>query len=192
VEDDLRITTALPTLRWLFEREARVVACGHLGRPKGTPNPEFSMAPVARRLTELLGFEVPLAPGVVGRAVDNARERIEPGRLLVLENLRFERGTANDPELAARLTKNTCSSTRRSVSHRARVDRRPTAPGANGRPLARRGSGHRPPADEPGPSVHRDPRRRRERSSASSARARRCETILVGGAMAFTFLVAQG
>src|SRR5215210_6915729 len=90
IEDDLRITTARPTLEWLLGRGAAIVACGHLGRPKGAPDPQFSMAPVAARLGELLGFEVPLAPAVVGPEVEKLTSDLEPGRVLMLENLRFE------------------------------------------------------------------------------------------------------
>ena len=104
VEDDLRITTALPTLRWLFERGARVVACGHLGRPKGAPDPAFSMAPVAQRLAELLDAEVPLVP-IAGPERDAAVADLAPGRMVLLENLRFDPGeTANAPDFVARLT----------------------------------------------------------------------------------------
>src|SRR5688500_11048647 len=70
IEDDLRIATVVPTVQWLRHRDAAVVACGHLGRPKGTPDPWYSMAPVAQRLGELLGTEVALAPGVVGPEVE--------------------------------------------------------------------------------------------------------------------------
>ncbi|HEX4777746.1 MAG TPA: phosphoglycerate kinase, partial [Acidimicrobiia bacterium] len=70
VDDDLRIVSALPTLRWLLDRGAAVVACSHLGRPKGAPDPKYSLAPVARRLGELLGRTVEVAPGVVGPAVE--------------------------------------------------------------------------------------------------------------------------
>ncbi|MFL6243426.1 MAG: phosphoglycerate kinase, partial [Acidimicrobiia bacterium] len=69
ITDDLRITTALPTLEWLREKDIAVVVAGPLGRPKGAPAPQYSMAPVAARLGELLGQEVPLAPRVVGAAV---------------------------------------------------------------------------------------------------------------------------
>src|SRR3954463_7789582 len=66
IEDDLRITAALPTIAWLREREVAIVACSHLGRPKGKVDPKFSLAPVARRLSELLDTKVDLAPRVVG------------------------------------------------------------------------------------------------------------------------------
>ena len=81
ISDDLRVRSALPTLNWLLERGAQVVTCSHLGRPKGEPNPEFSMAPIRQRLNEL-------APGVE-----------------LLENLRFDPGEeANDPSFVASLS----------------------------------------------------------------------------------------
>ncbi len=104
VEDDLRITTVLPTLRWLHEQGAAVVACGHLGRPKGKVDPAFSMAPVAARLGELLGREVALAPQVVGPTAAGMAASLEPGDVMLLENLRFMPGeTANNPALAVEL-----------------------------------------------------------------------------------------
>jgi phosphoglycerate kinase len=92
ITDDLRIATALPTLEWLREKDAAVVVAGHLGRPKGSPDPQYSMAPVAARLGELLGQEVPLAPGVVGAAVEPYVASLGAGDVVMLENLRFERG----------------------------------------------------------------------------------------------------
>jgi len=105
VADDLRITTALPTLGWLREHDAAVIVAGHLGRPKGTPDPQYSMAPVAARLSDLLGQEVPLAPGVVGAAVEPYVASLESGDVLMLENLRFERGeTKDDPAFSTNLS----------------------------------------------------------------------------------------
>ena len=105
VGDDTRIRASLPTIRSLLERGASVVLVSHLGRPKGA-DPELSMAPVAARLGELLGAEVPLAPGVVGDDVEAAAERLQPGQVLLLENSRFEPGeTEDDPELAAGLAR---------------------------------------------------------------------------------------
>jgi phosphoglycerate kinase len=105
VADDTRIVAALPTLEHLRDREARVVVVSHLGRPKG-PDPEWSMTPVSGRLGELTGWDVRQAPAVVGPAVEELGEALEPGTVLVLENSRFEPGeTKNDPELSAALAR---------------------------------------------------------------------------------------
>jgi phosphoglycerate kinase len=103
VADDTRIRAALPTLQLLLERGAAIVLVSHLGRPTG-PDPDLSMAPVGERLAALLGAEVELASGVVGAAVLERAEATAPGQVLLLENSRFEAGeTKNDPELAASL-----------------------------------------------------------------------------------------
>jgi phosphoglycerate kinase len=103
VEDDTRIRAALPTIELLRERDAALVLVSHLGRPKGR-DASLSMAPVARRVGELLGDDVELAPGVVGDEVRAAAEDLGAREVLVLENSRFEPGeTENDPALAAEL-----------------------------------------------------------------------------------------
>ncbi len=103
VADDTRIRAALPTIEELRRRGARVVLASHLGRPKDR-EPELSLRPVADRLAELTGAGVPLAPGVVGAEVSALVERLAPGDMLVLENVRYEPGeTKNDPELAGAL-----------------------------------------------------------------------------------------
>jgi phosphoglycerate kinase len=103
VADDTRIRASLPTIELLRERGASVVLVSHLGRPKGH-DPSLSMAPVAKRLGELLGIEVQLAPAVVGDDVKAMADALEPGDVLLLENSRFEEGeTKNDPDLAKAL-----------------------------------------------------------------------------------------
>lgn len=89
ITDDIRIRSALPTIRHATERGARVVVASHLGRPKGKPDPRYSMAPCARRLGELLGREVPLAPDCVGPDVERMVAQMRDGEVLMLENLRF-------------------------------------------------------------------------------------------------------
>jgi phosphoglycerate kinase len=104
VSDDTRIRAALPTIEALRERGAALVLVSHLGRPKGEVVPELSMAPVAERLSELLGAPVKLAPAVVGDEVKELAESLGSGEVLLLENVRYEPGeTENDPGLAEQL-----------------------------------------------------------------------------------------
>lgn len=200
VEDDLRIATALPTIEWLRERDAVVVTCGHLGRPKGRPDPELSMAPIARRLGELLGTDVTLAPGIIGSAVESAIASLEPGSVAMLENLRFDPGeTANEPGFATSLT-TTCDAYVNDAfgashrSHASIVGPPRVVPSAAGRLLEREVEvlsrlldGPRRPfvAVLGGAKVS-------DKLGVITALLERCDTILVGGAMAFTFVAARG
>jgi len=104
IKDDSRITAALPTIRYLLEKGAKVVAASHLGRPKNGPAPEFSLAPVARRLSELLPeHKVLFARDVVGEDARAKASGLKEGELLLLENVRFEAGeTKGNEELAAK------------------------------------------------------------------------------------------
>jgi phosphoglycerate kinase len=103
VVDDARIRAALPTIELLLEKGVRLVVCSHLGRPKGR-DPETSLAPVSARLGELIDAPVHQAPEVVGPEVRRGVDRLAPGAVLVLENTRWERGeTDNDPALAREL-----------------------------------------------------------------------------------------
>jgi phosphoglycerate kinase len=104
VVDDTRIRAALPTLELLRERGAALVLASHLGRPGGKYVEELSLAPVSRRLSELLGVNVTQAPKVVGAEVEMAAGCLGPGEVVLLENTRFEPGeTKNDPMLAGSL-----------------------------------------------------------------------------------------
>ncbi|MDX1501982.1 MAG: phosphoglycerate kinase [Thermoanaerobaculia bacterium] len=104
VADDKRLEAALPTLEWLRGRGARLVLASHLGRPKGEPDPELSLRPVAGRLAELLAAPVAFATDCVGAPARSAVAALAPGGVCLLENLRFHPGEkANDPDFAAQL-----------------------------------------------------------------------------------------
>jgi len=104
ITDDRRIVASLPTIRWLVKNGARTILASHLGRPKGGFEPQFSLAPAAERLGELLGKPVPLAPDCIGESVQALVSKMEDGDVLLLENVRFHKEeTKNDPEFAKKL-----------------------------------------------------------------------------------------
>ncbi len=104
ITDDNRITAALPTIKYLYEHGAKVILCSHLGRPKGEFNMEFSMAPVAKRLGELVDTNVILAKDVVGEDAQQKAAALKDGEILLLENVRFHaEEEKNDPAFAKQL-----------------------------------------------------------------------------------------
>lgn len=106
ITDDTRIRASLPTFRYLLDNQARIVCASHLGRPKGEVIPDCSLAPVAARLAELLGREVLFCAEAVGSAAEKAKAALRPGQVLLLENLRFYPGeTRNDPAFASELAR---------------------------------------------------------------------------------------
>ena len=105
ITDDKRIQTTLPTVRYLIEHRARVIICGHMGRPKGKADPAFSLSPVAKRFAELLpGVNVTFASDVIGESARAAIAAMQDGDVVILENVRFHKEeTANDPAFARKL-----------------------------------------------------------------------------------------
>ncbi|MCS6325838.1 MAG: phosphoglycerate kinase [Nitrospira sp.] len=89
ITDDTRIRSTLPTINRAVDEGAKVILCSHLGRPKGKFDPKFSLAPVAKRLQRLLGKEVTFAPDCIGAAVEGLVAKMQPGDVMLLENLRF-------------------------------------------------------------------------------------------------------
>lgn len=199
ITDDRRISEAVPTLRYLLDHGAAVIAMSHLGRPKG-PSPETSLAPVAKRLGELLGRPVSMLPDCVGPAVEAAVARLAPGDVALLENLRFHAGEeANDPAFAAELAKlgDIYVNDAFGTAHRAHASTEGVAhllPAAIGflieKELKFLGDATADPkrpfvAVLGGSKVH-------DKIGVIDHLLPKVDRLLIGGGMAFTFLKAQG
>jgi phosphoglycerate kinase len=200
VTDDLRVRAALPTLRYLVERDAKVICCSHLGRPKGKRVDKYSLAPVAGVLGAQLGREVAFVDDVVGEAARRAAASLDPGGVLLLQNLRFEPGEeANDPAFAERLASlaELYVNDAFGAAHRAHAsvvgvaERLPAYAGfllANEvKVLSRllRDPDHPFVAVLGGNKVS-------DKLAVLSNLLGRVDTLVVGGGMCFTFLAAQG
>ncbi|MCU0254721.1 MAG: phosphoglycerate kinase [Acidobacteria bacterium] len=201
ITDDRRIRAALPTLRWLLDHGARVVCASHLGRPKGKRVPEMSLAPVARRLSDLLGQPVAFADDCVGDAARTVAAGLKDGQIALLENLRYHKGeTDGDATFAADLARgmDLYVNDAFGAAHRAHasVTGVPAALGrgavgflmekevaALSRLLARP---QRPYVAILGGAKVSD------KIDLIERLLERVDTILVGGAMAYTFLAASG
>lgn len=104
ITDETRIRAALPTIQYLVDHKAKIILCSHLGRPKGEFKPEFSLAPVAKRLAGMIDTKVTLAKDVVGPDADKVVSELKDGEIAILENVRFHKEeTKNDPEFAKKL-----------------------------------------------------------------------------------------
>jgi len=200
VGDDSRIRASLPTLRRLLEAGARVVLASHLGRPKGKPRPELSLRPVAGRLSELLGRPVAFAPDCVGPAAEEAASRLRDGELLLLENLRFHpEEEKNDPAFAEALAAlaDVYVNDAFGTAHRAHASTAGMVPH-----VGRAAAGDLLRDELRHLSVILDPKRPllcvlggakvSDKLAVLEALAGRADVIAIGGAMAYTFLRAQG
>ena len=106
ITDDTRIKSTLPTIQYLVEHGAKIVCASHLGRPDGKEKPDLSLKPVAQRLSKLLGRDIQFPGKITGKEIDDAKSRLKEGEILLLQNLRFNPGeTANDPDFARELAK---------------------------------------------------------------------------------------
>jgi len=203
IQDDTRIRAALPTLNAVLAAGGSLVLASHLGRPKGAPDPAYSLAPVAQRLGERLNRRVQLAPDVVGPAVQTLARALAPGDVLLLENVRFHPGeTKNDPGLSQQLAAladfyvndafGTChrahASTAGMAAHFAPDNR------AAGRLLLAELEAFHRVLDAPehplvavlgGAKVS-------DKIEVIGNLLRRVDRLLIGGGMAYTFLAAQG
>ena len=201
IADDTRIRAALPTIEELRARGARLVLVSHLDRPEGRRVPGLSLAPIAARLQELLGgVKVAFSPDVVGARARALTERLGDGELLLLENVRFEPGeTANDPEFARALAElaDLYVDDAFGVAHRAHASTEGVAhllPSAAGRLLEREVSTlcailerpRRPLVAVIGGAKVAD------KIAVIDRFLQIADTVIIGGAMCFPFLVAQG
>jgi phosphoglycerate kinase len=200
VADDTRIVAALVSIEELRARGARLVLVSHLGRPKGHYDAAFSMAPVAERLRELTSAKVTLAPAVVGERVSALADALKEGEILLLENVRFEAGeTSNDPELARALADlaDVYVNDAFGVAHRAHASTDGVAhllPSAAGRLLEREVNTLNGILESPthplvaivgGAKVA-------DKIAVIDRFLEIAEVVIIGGAMCFPFLCAQG
>lgn len=200
IEDDLRITAALPTIEYLRDMGAALVCCTHVGRPKGKPDPKYSVAPVARRLGDLLDTKVELSPEVAGFESLRLSQSMGESDVMMIENLRFDPGEeTNNAAFATNLSQlgdvyvdDAFGAAHR--DHASIVGPPLVLPAAAGRLLAREVEVIGGLLDEPrrpfvgilgGVKVS-------DKLGVIEALLQRCDRVLIGGAMAFTFLVAQG
>jgi len=200
ITDDLRVRASVPTLRTLLDQGARVIVASHLGRPKGEPDPASSMAPVGQRLQELLAVPVAVASDVAGDDARTQAEALEPGQVLLLENLRWDPGeTANDDAFAEALAglADVYVDDAFGAAHRAHA----SISGIPARLPGYAGSLLERELDVLGTLLVDPPRpyvavlggaKVSDKLTVLDNLLERIDVLAVGGAMAYTFLVAEG
>nr|WP_319474908.1 phosphoglycerate kinase [uncultured Sphaerochaeta sp.] len=200
VTDDTRIRAALPTLKYLLDNGASLVVMSHRGRPKGKKNPEFSMAPIAKRFSELLGKDVQLANDVIGEEVSGQVASMKAGDVLLLENVRFySEEEGNDPDFAKNLASlgDVYVNDAFGTAHRAHASTEGVShylPSYAGFLIEKEVKFMAPLLSNPekpfvaiigGSKVS-------SKISVLESLVRTCDTIVIGGGMAYTFLSVQG
>lgn len=200
VSDDSRIRASLPTLRKLQEAGARVIVCSHLGRPEGERRPEYSLRPVLSELQRLLGGEVAFCEECVGEAAREAAAKLAEGEVLLLENLRFHPGeSANDPDFCRELATlaDIYVNDAFGTAHRAHAS-------TTGVPaqVEEHVAGYLLEAELDFLQRVREPQRPlvvilggakvSDKITVLQALARHADQLLIGGAMAYTFMAAEG
>ncbi|MDD5964131.1 MAG: phosphoglycerate kinase [Oscillospiraceae bacterium] len=200
ITSDKRIVAALPTIRYLLDQGAAVIACSHLGKPKGEWKEKLSLAPVAKRLSELLGREVIFARDVIGEDAKAKASALKGGEIMLLENLRFHiEEEKNDPAFARELASmaELYVSDAFGTVHRAHASTAGVAaflPAVSGLLVARE-------LDVMGKALD-DPRRPfvavlggakvSDKIGVINNLLEKADTIIIGGGMAYTFIKAQG
>jgi len=201
IRDDNRIKASLPTIQWLLEHGARLVIASHLGRPKGKPEPKMSLAPAAKRLAELIPFKVVMAPDVVGDEVARLKRDLRDGEALLLENVRFyKEEEKNDPGFAVRLAEGIDIFVNDAFgsSHRAHAS---VVGIADHVPVTAAGYLMKKEVDYLKKAVHTPVKpyvailggaKVSDKIEIIESLLGKADQILIGGAMAYTFLKAQG
>ena len=200
ITDTKRIVAALPTIKYLLENNAAVIACSHMGRPKGEWVPSLSMAPVAEKLAELLGKPVKMAKDVVGEDAKKLAAELQPGEIMLLENLRYHKEeTKNDPAFAEQLASmaEIYVSDAFGTVHRAHASTEGVShylPAVSGFLVAKELSVLGGALDNPkrpfvailgGSKVS-------DKLGVISNLLEKADSLIIGGGMAYTFLKAQG
>ncbi len=200
ITDNRRIVSSLPTIKYLLEKGAKVILCSHLGRPKGEVKKEFSLAPVAKELSKQLNIEVKLATDIVGENAKKLVSEMKNGEVILLENVRFDaREEKNDPEFAKQLADlaqiyvNDAFGT----SHRAHASTAGVAdylPAVSGflieKELDFMGNALENPA-RPFVAILGG-KKVSDKIGVIMALLEKVDTLIIGGAMAYTFFKAQG
>ena len=200
VTDATRIAASLPTLRHLLDHGGRLVLMSHLGRPKGSSDPSLSLKPVADKLSELIGKPVKMAPDCIGEEAEQLSRDLAAGQILMLENVRFHSAeTANDSEFSAQLARlgDLYVNDAFGSAHRAHASTEGVAhllPAVAGFLIEKEVRFFRPLVTNPerpfvaiigGAKVS-------SKIGVLESLLPKCDTLIIGGGMSYTFLKAQG
>jgi phosphoglycerate kinase len=200
ITDDTRIQAAMQSIRYILDQGASLILMSHLGRPKGEKKAEFSLRPVAGRLSELLGIDVEMAEDVIGPAIEEKARAMEPGQVLLLENVRYyKEETANDPEFSRKLAAlaDVFVNDAFGTAHRAHASTEGVTkflPSCAGFLIEKEISFFQPVLDDPakpmvavigGAKVS-------SKIAVLESLLPNCASFIIGGGMAYTFLKAQG
>lgn len=200
ITDTRRIVSSLPTIKYLLENGAKVILCSHLGRPKGEVKKEFSLLPVAKELSKQLGIEVKLANDIIGESAKSLTSNMKEGEVVLLENVRFDaREEKNDPEFAKELASlaEVYVNDAFGTSHRAHASTAGVAsylPAVSGFLIEKE-------IDFMGNAIENAKRpfvailggkKVSDKIGVINALLEKVDTLIIGGAMAYTFFKAQG
>lgn len=200
ITDNRRIVSSLPTIKYLLENGAKVILCSHLGRPKGEVKKEFSLAPVAKELSKQLGIEVKLASDIIGESAKSLTSNMKEGEVVLLENVRFDaREEKNDSEFAKELASlaEVYVNDAFGTSHRAHASTAGVAsylPAVSGFLIEKE-------LDFMGNAIENAKRpfvailggkKVSDKIGVINALLEKVDTLIIGGAMAYTFFKAQG